>query len=76
MNTGIGAIIRPLTESSKRNVIWIMMHADMALRAQRYQILVGVRTSMTAERLMVDLKVRHPAAGLTSPAVTTQHLLP
>jgi hypothetical protein len=55
---------------------WIVMHAGMALRAERDQVLLGVVAGMAAKLLMVDLQVRHRAARLTPPAITTEDLLP
>ena len=53
-----------------------MMHAGMALRAERDQVLLGVVAGMAAKPFVVDLQVRHGAARLTPPAITTQNLLP
>jgi hypothetical protein len=53
-----------------------MMHAGMALRAERDQVLLGVVARMAAKPFVVDLQVRHRAARLTPPAVAPQNLLP
>jgi hypothetical protein len=47
----------------------------MAHRADRYQVLRGVFTSVAAELLMVDFQIRHRAAQLTAPAVSAQHFM-
>ena len=52
------------------------MHAGMAFRTKRDQVLFGVVAGMTPKLFVVDLQVRHPAARLTLPAIATQHLLP
>jgi hypothetical protein len=39
------------------------------------QVLFGVGTRMTTEFLVVHLKIRHRATGLTPPAVPMQDLL-
>jgi hypothetical protein len=53
-----------------------MMHASMALRAERDKILFGVVAGMTPKLFVVDLQVRHGAARLTPPAIATQNPLP
>jgi hypothetical protein len=53
-----------------------MMHPDMALRAERDQVLLGVVARMAAKSFVVDFQVRHRAARLTPPAVAPQNLLP
>jgi putative ABC transport system permease protein len=40
------------------------------------QVLFGVVARVAAELFVVDLKMRHGAAGLTPPAIAAQHLLP
>jgi len=56
-------------------VILTVMHSRVACSAQRDQVLLGVFPRMTAEFLVVHLKIRHRATGLTSPAVAMQDLL-
>jgi hypothetical protein len=51
------------------------MHSGVACSAQRDQILLCIGSQMAAELSVVHLKIRHPTAGLTPPAVATQDLL-
>jgi hypothetical protein len=51
------------------------MKACMAPRTERNQILFGVLAGVTAEFFVVNLQIRHRAAGLTAPAIATQDLL-
>jgi hypothetical protein len=48
----------------------------VAHSAKCYQIVLGIVAGVAAELFVVDLKIRHRAAQLTSPAITTQDLLP
>jgi hypothetical protein len=48
----------------------------MTRRTQRNQVLFRIIAGMAAKFLMVDFQVRHASAGLTSPAITAQHLVP
>jgi hypothetical protein len=50
------------------------VYGCVARIAQRDQVLLRVRAREAPKVLMVDLKVGHRAAELTSPTVTTQHL--
>jgi hypothetical protein len=52
------------------------MNVFMASVAESDQVLFGVLAGVAAKELVMDLRVRHPAAVLTSSAVATQHLLP
>ena len=52
-----------------------MMHVGMACNAKRDQVLFRVVTRVAAELLVVHLKIRLCATGLTPPAVATQDLL-
>jgi hypothetical protein len=54
----------------------LLMHAGMALRAERDQVLLGVVARMAAKPFVVDFQVRHRAARLTPPAVAPENLLP
>jgi hypothetical protein len=47
----------------------------MASGAKRNQILLGIITGLAAKFLVMNLKVRHRAAGLASPAVSVQHMV-
>jgi hypothetical protein len=54
-----------------------MMHASMAPRAERDEVLLGVVARLAAKLFVVDLQVRHRAARLTPPASHhDQDLLP
>jgi hypothetical protein len=53
-----------------------MMCATMASRAERDQVFLRISTQVASEFLVVYFQVRHSAAGLASPAIATQHLLP
>ena len=48
----------------------------MAPCTERDQVLLGIVAGVTAKLFVVDFQVRHCAARLTPPAVTTQGLLP
>jgi hypothetical protein len=52
------------------------MCTGVASSAHRYQVLLGIIAGMTPKLFVVDLQVRHRAAGLASPAITSQNLLP
>ena len=51
------------------------MHRGVARLAKRDQVLLSIIPGVATKFLMVDLEVRHCAAGLASPAVPTQNLL-
>jgi len=51
------------------------MDASVAFGAQGNQVLLGIVAGMATKFLVVDLKVGHFAARLTSPAVSTEHLV-
>ncbi len=51
-----------------------LMSTGVACRAQRDQVLLGVGSGVAPKLFVVDLQVRHGAAGLTPPAIATQHL--
>jgi hypothetical protein len=53
-----------------------MMSGSMALVTQRDQILFGILARVTAELLVVDFKVGHRTAGLTTPTIPPQYSLP
>jgi len=48
------------------------MNSGAAWRAERYQILLGIVSRVTAKLLVVHLKIRHGATGLTPPTIATQ----
>jgi hypothetical protein len=48
----------------------------VACGAKGDQIFFSIVTRLASEFLVVDLEVRHDSAGLASPAITAQHLLP
>lgn len=52
------------------------MCTAVTAEAEGNEVLLGVGTGLTTEFNMMDLEVRHRAAPLTSPAITTQHQLP
>jgi hypothetical protein len=52
------------------------MDAVMAVRTKGKQLLFGVFTAVAAKPFVTDFQVRHGAAGLTTPAIATQNLLP
>ena len=52
----------------------MLMNATMALVAKRDQVLLGIFAGVTTESFVVDLQIRHRAARLTSPAVTSQYV--
>src|SRR5260370_30111978 len=64
-----------LTRPCNPFTVLTAMHSDVACRAQRDQVGLGVGSRMAAELPMVHLKIRHRATGLTPPAVATQNLL-
>ena len=47
----------------------------MAFHAKGDQILLGVVAALAAKCLVVNLKIRHRAATLASPTVSTEYLL-
>jgi hypothetical protein len=47
----------------------ILMQAGMADNTEGDQVLFGIIAGLTAEFLVVNLKIRHGAAGLASPAI-------
>ena len=51
------------------------VHSGVACGAQRDQVFIRVGSRAAAELPVVHLKIRHRAAGLTSPAVATEDLL-
>jgi hypothetical protein len=46
----------------------------MTVGTKCYKVLFGVIPDSTAKLFVMNLKVFHPAADLTSPAISTQHL--
>jgi hypothetical protein len=48
----------------------------MALRAERDQVVFGIKARVASKLFVMNLQVRHSAARLTPPAIATQHLLP
>jgi hypothetical protein len=52
------------------------MRSGVACGAECNQVLLGIIGGMTPKLFVVDLQVRHRAAGLASPAITSQNLLP
>jgi hypothetical protein len=64
-------VLRQLSASKSVTVV-----SCMTASAKGDEIQVRVLPRMTAECLVVDLQVRHSAAGLTPPAIATQNLLP
>ena len=52
------------------------MRAGVTDYAKRDQVRFGVISEMTPKFFVVNLQVRHRAAGLTAPAIATQDLLP
>ena len=48
----------------------ILMQAGMTDSTKGNQVLLGIIAGLTAEFLVVNLKIPHGAAGLASPAVT------
>jgi hypothetical protein len=48
----------------------------MAYGAEGNQILFGIIARLATEFFVVDLKIRDGPAGLTSPSIATQNLLP
>jgi hypothetical protein len=52
------------------------MDAGMAPCTDRNQVFFGVVARVATKFFVVDFQVRHCAAGLTSPAIATQDLLP
>jgi hypothetical protein len=46
------------------------MQAGMADSTEGNQVFLGIIARLAAELLVVNLKIRHGAAGLASPAVT------
>jgi hypothetical protein len=51
------------------------MHGGVAFAAQRDQILLGIVAGMAAKLLVVNLKIRHRAARLASPAIPAEHFV-
>ena len=49
------------------------MHSGMACDAKSNQVVLGIITRLTAEFLVVNLKVRHRAAELAPPAIAAKH---
>jgi hypothetical protein len=52
------------------------MRAGVTDRAKCDQVRFGVISQTAPKVLVVNFKVRHPAARLTPPAIATQDLLP
>ncbi len=52
------------------------MHPAVAGTAKGNQVLLDILPREAAKFLVVDLKIRHRAAGLASPSVPPQHALP
>jgi hypothetical protein len=52
------------------------MQNQVAIPAERDQVLFGIVAEVAAKLFVVDLQIRQGAARLTSPATGTQHLLP
>lgn len=50
------------------------MHADVACSTEGNQILARIIAGVAAKLFVVSLQIGHRAAGLTSPAVTAEHL--
>jgi hypothetical protein len=46
------------------------MQAGMTDSTKGNQVLLGIIAGLTAEFLVVNLKIRHGAAGLASPTIT------
>jgi len=51
------------------------MHAGVACRTERNQVLGLVFARVAAESFMVNLKIRHRAASLASPAIPAEYLV-
>jgi len=51
------------------------MCSSVARSAHGYKVLLGITARVTTKLFVVNFQVRHRAAGLTPPAVATQHLL-
>lgn len=49
------------------------MKIGMARSTKGDQVFFGIVAEMAAELFMVNLKVRHRAAALTMPAITSEH---
>jgi hypothetical protein len=49
--------------------------SSVAYRAERDQIQLGIIAGAAAELLVVNFQIRHRAARLTAPTITTQYLL-
>ncbi|HXP79852.1 MAG TPA: hypothetical protein VN976_08095 [Verrucomicrobiae bacterium] len=47
----------------------------MAAGTQGNQVFSGIITGLAAEFLVVNLKIRHRAAGLASPAIPAEYLV-
>jgi hypothetical protein len=52
------------------------MNRSMACVAERDQVIFRVWATMTPKYLVMGFQIRHCAAFLTAPAVTTKYLLP
>ena len=52
------------------------MQGQVAVAAQRDQVLFGIIAGVAAKLFVVNFQVRHRAARLTPPAIATQNLLP
>ena len=50
------------------------MFFSMTGGTQRDQVFLGILTQLTAEFLVMNLKIAQSAAGLTSPAISLQDL--
>jgi hypothetical protein len=51
------------------------MHTDVTFSAQGNQVLLGIVATATPKFFVMNLKVGHGVARLTSPTVATQHLV-
>ena len=52
------------------------MYSNVTGHTKRNQIVFRIVARLAPEFLVVNLEVRHGSAGLASPGITTQHLLP
>jgi len=52
------------------------MRTVVARSAKCDEVALGIIAGVAAELFVVNVQVRHRAAGLTAPAVSTQNLLP
>ena len=63
-------------EQSTATPSFSKMDAGMAPCTERDQVVLGIGAGVTAKLVVVNFQVRHCAARLTPPAITTKDLLP